>query len=156
MATISSSSESVTDVVWPWRSPAASFHRPAILRVVLMCCIPFAVAAIVYTQTSYKHRELIAMVATTAGSLQLLLGLFLPKAYVKVEGALFLIVHLVGFLLSWLLLVPLYLTFFVIAHLGLRLQGKDLMHRKPDPKAETYWISREPVSDPAKHYRRQY
>jgi len=153
---MSDSASTVSEVVWPWRTPRSGFHRPSPAHVLLMSCIPYAVALLVYFLTDWEHRGVIATIATTVGTVQLILGLILPKAYVKVEWALFQVVHLVGFLLTWLLLVPLYLTFFLIAHLGLKLRGKDLMHRKPDPDAETYWITREPVNDPAVHYRRQF
>lgn len=149
-------SQTVSEVVWPWRTPAPAFHSPAPARVILMSCIPYAVAAWLFFMTRWEHRHLIATVATTAGTIQLFLGLFLPKAYVKVEGALLLVVQLVGFLLTWILLVPLYYSFFLLARIGLALRRKDLLHRVPDPSVPGYWVERDPVRDPDVHYRRQY
>ena len=45
----------------------------------------------------------------------------------------------------YLLITPIGLVF--------RLFGRDLMHRKLDPEAETYWIERPPQVPPERYFR---
>jgi hypothetical protein len=59
----------------------------------------------------------------------------------------------VGWTISHLVLGLVY--YFVLTPVGLamRLAGNDPMKRKPDPKAESYWIERKPNPDPTRAFR---
>jgi hypothetical protein len=156
MNTDSSISPSVSDVVWPWRKPKPGFVRPPVWRVMLQVCLPYAIASYFYFISEWEHGKFVAIAVTCSGTLLMLLGIFLPKAFVKLEKFLFFIVYLVGIALSWICLIPLYFTFFLIAHFFLWIRRKDPMLRKLDPSAESYWTLHKPVTDPQTHYRRQF
>ena len=59
----------------------------------------------------------------------------------------------VGFAVSHLILAAAY--YLVITPIGLlaRLVGRDVMHRRFDPDARTYWVEHRAASDPARYLR---
>ncbi len=156
MTTSSPVSPSVAAVVWPWRTPPQPRHRPSFLRVLLQVCIPYAVAAILYFVAPWTHSKTIAGVVACVGTLLLLLGLFAPKAFVCVERFVFRFVAWVGVALSWLLLTPLFFTFFLGSSIIWKLRRKDPLYRRLEPTAASYWNLRKPITDPVKHYGRQF
>jgi hypothetical protein len=60
-----------------------------------------------------------------------------------------------GWVVSHLALGAIYLLLFTPLALFFRLIGRDAMHRKFDPTADTYWVKRDPAS-PATRYFRQF
>lgn len=62
----------------------------------------------------------------------------------------------VGRGLTWLLLVPLYYGFFFPFRLVSRLGRRDLLQRRPDPGARTYWRGRVDERAPQESYRRLF
>ncbi len=156
MSSAEQDSSSVLDVVWPWRTPPEEHGRPPVWRVGLQVLIPAAVAAFLYLKKPFDHAETMALLPAFFACLNLILGLVYSKGFLKVEAFFMLILYGVGVGLSWILLVPLYWTFFTIAHFFLWIRRKDPLHRKLDPSADSYWVVRDPVNDPATHYRRQY
>ena len=59
-----------------------------------------------------------------------------------VYRALLLVAFPIGFVVSWLLLALIYYLMFTPVALWFRLIGRDKMHRRPDPAAQTYWRER--------------
>lgn len=132
----------------------------------LQVLIPALVAAFLYFSDRFEHEffqkpffdhaQTMAYVPGFFACLNLLLGLFYPKGFLKVEKFFMTLLYLLGVGLSWLLLVPLYWTFFTVAHLMLLIRRKDPLHRKLDSSATSYWVTRERIEDPKAHYGRQY
>ncbi len=89
-----------------------------------------------------------ASIAVTLGSLTLVLALASPtRGYVALTNAVERLGELIGSLLAWLLLTPVFLLFFVPFGLLARRGRGDRMGRAFDRSAKTYWISRPVKSD---------
>ena len=89
------------------------------------------------------------------GPVAALVGLVAPRALKPVFIALTLLAFPIGVVISN---VAIALTYYgIVTPIGLvfKVIGRDPMHRKPDPGAETYWIER-PPQVPAERYFRQF
>lgn len=60
----------------------------------------------------------------------------------------------IGLVVSHVIIAALFYLLFTPVALFFRLIGRDLMHRRLDPSAETYWVPRKPATD-VKRYLRQ-
>ena len=97
----------------------------------------------------------VGIVLWAVGGVSFFLGLVLPRAlwilYVVLNGLAFpiglVVSHVVLFVIYYFLFTPMGLIF--------RLIGRDALHRKFDPQAESYWVPYEP-HPPAKRYFRQF
>ena len=58
-----------------------------------------------------------------------------------------------GTIVTAIILTIVFLIAIVPIGLVMRLFGRDPMQRKWDPEATTYWVQREPVTDPARYFR---
>lgn len=85
----------------------------------------------------------------------LLLSLTAPRLLLPLYIGLTAITLPIGFVVSHVIMAVLF--YLVITPFGLvfRLIGRDALHRKFDPAAESYWVQREPVGD-VKRYLRQF
>ena len=84
-------------------------------------------------------------------------GLALPKALKWVYIAWMSLALVLGLLVSTLLLTVFF--YLVVTPTGLiaRLLGKDFLHRKRNPKAQSYWIPKErPVGNQKERYEQQF
>ena len=59
----------------------------------------------------------------------------------------------IGFVVSYLLLGLVYYGLFTPVALFFKLTGRDTLHRKPDPTAESYWVHRDTPRSPASYLR---
>ena len=59
----------------------------------------------------------------------------------------------IGFVMSHVLLAVVYFVVITLIGALMRLLGKDPMNRDLDPTVETYWIDKEPDSDPDRYFR---
>ncbi len=59
----------------------------------------------------------------------------------------------IGMVISFVLLALIYFGLFTPVGLLFRATGRDLLHRKPDPAAESYWTVRETQRTPASYLR---
>lgn len=85
-----------------------------------------------------------------------LTGLFwLPKVRHGFERVGAWLGRVVGGIITWILLVPMYLTVFGLGRLMLNLRGRDPMRRKIDSGAKTYWDARAEI-EVKEHWLRQY
>ena len=145
----------VSLAVWPWSQPkSAAAHGKG--GVLLQAAIPLAVSATLYFWAPFHHAQTVAKVVLGVAVLLLVIGFTAPALFKKIEKLVWGLVHWVGVCMSWLLLVPLFYTFFLGARIMLGLRGKDPLHRKLDPAAASYWVVREPHADPRKSIRRQF
>lgn len=148
----------VSSLVWPWTQPPVPAEKRSVARVLVQVLIPYTVAAVLYhLQSRGVHiPKPLPYIVAGIGTILLFLGLFLPRVFHQVEAKVWLVVHFIGVALTWLLLCPLYYTYFLIGSLVIKMKGKDPMNRTLEPEAESYWIVREPKADAADRMRRQY
>jgi len=78
-----------------------------------------------------------------------------PKAVRPIYIVMALVAFPIGFVISHVVLALVYYLVFTPIGLIMRLLGKDLMHRKIDPDANTYWTEHPQTTD-MRRYHRQY
>ena len=103
----------------------------------------------------------LAVVVVAVSLLVLALALASPLgAYARFEHLLGRFAHGVGTVVNWLLMPLLYVLLFLPAGLLLRARGSLRLTRRPDPRAATYWSSRDAArrwqGDGTDRYRRQF
>ena len=76
------------------------------------------------------------------GGVLVALGAVAPAVLRPVRTAWMALAFALGFVMTRVILTAAFALTFVPAGLALRLLGKDLLHRRPDADAETYWIPR--------------
>jgi ABC-type uncharacterized transport system permease subunit len=74
------------------------------------------------------------------GALAGLSSLLLPAANLPLYVVLTLITYPIGLVLSYVLMAFVFYVIFTPVGLWFRLIGRDPLHRKFDPNAESYWI----------------
>src|SRR5215470_4356966 len=74
-----------------------------------------------------------------------LLALALPRALILLYVPMTAISLPIGFVLSHVIMAIVYYVIFTPVGLLMRLFGRDPMHRRFEPQAQTYWVPREPV-----------
>ena len=82
------------------------------------------------------------------------LGVFAPRSLRWVSVGLTVITLPIGIVVSYAIIALLFYVLFTPIALFFRLIGRDLMHRRFEPSAETYWTERKPTTD-VKRYLRQ-
>ncbi|MFH1276805.1 MAG: SxtJ family membrane protein [Candidatus Eisenbacteria bacterium] len=86
----------------------------------------------------------------------LLSALLFPPLVRPVHWVLTKIARALGWFNTRLILIVIFYVLFTPIGLLLRLLGKDLLDRKIDPEAGTYWIDREKEEFDRKRYERQF
>ena len=81
---------------------------------------------------------------------------FLPEALRPTYWLLMKVAHALGWFNTRLILIVLFYLVFTPIGLVLRLFGKDLLNRKIDPEAKSYWIPRPKEPFDEKRYERQF
>jgi hypothetical protein len=118
----------------------AKLQRGGVLRGLVALC---AAGILVFF-----GRWIASSIAGTLGSLTLVLALASPsKGYVALTRAIERLGELVGTVLTWALLAPIFYLFFAPFGLLARRGRGDRMGRRFDPAAKSYWISRPPKTD---------
>jgi hypothetical protein len=113
--------------------------------------IAFLVAYVLYRHGHRVGPVLVCGIATGIA----VCGLFLPRAFAAIERFFLRFAAVVGVVLTWLLLVPVFLLFFTPARLILAWRGKDPLHRRCPTDQPTYWTDRPPVTR-ENYYRSQH
>ena len=132
-------------VIWDWKGQrdersvrAKKARRGAIVRAL--------VAAVAGALFFTFGRATVAYAAWGVGGLTLALGLTSPLgAYAALDRAVTKAGELVGTVLTWLLLAPVYYLFFTPFGLLFKRGARDPMKRTLSKDAETYWQKRERV-----------
>ncbi len=88
-----------------------------------------------------------------AGPVVLVLGLIQPKLVWPVYALLMLMAIPIGFVVSATLLRLIYYLVFTPIALWFRLTGKDVMHRRFEPQAESYWTDHRGGREPSSYLR---
>jgi len=146
----------VYSVVWPWREGETEERSSLASRLRRAAVLQGIVGALIGTGIYHYFSTTVGIVAWSLAGLLTLIGLASPTGlYQKLKSALDGFGVLVGRVVSWVLLVPVYWLFFTPFHFLFRRGRKDSMTRWLDPDASTYWVTRD--SDPPKEsYERQF
>ncbi|RPJ40592.1 MAG: hypothetical protein EHM19_13445 [Candidatus Latescibacterota bacterium] len=114
------------------------------------------VAAVFASFFLWRGRVIAPAVFYSLAGYALLSALLFPPAIRPVRWVLLKVGHALGWFNTRLILTLIFYLVFTPIGLVLRLLGKDLLNRRIDPNAPTYWIEKpkEP-SDPAR-YEKQY
>jgi cytochrome c biogenesis factor len=114
------------------------------------------VAAVFALLLLWRRRETASDVFFVLSGYALLSALLFPPAIRPVRWALLKIGHALGWFNTRLILILLFYLVFTPIGLLLRLFGKDLLNRRLDPDAATYWVDREKEPFDPKRYERQF
>ena len=113
--------------------------------------IPAALGAVFF----WRGRLPAAVALWAVAAVLLLASLFVPALHAKIDRLGRAFGRLVATVLTWVLLVPMFVLVFVPGRLVLKLGGVDPMTRKCPSAEPTYWVPRKPVSGDA-DYKRQF
>jgi hypothetical protein len=82
-----------------------------------------------------------------------LVGLVAPAAVRPVYVAWMAMAFPIGWVISHLLLVVTYFGLFTLVSLIFKLIGRDVLHRRFDRAAQTYWVRRTPPADVSRYFK---
>lgn len=113
------------------------------------------VVALIFSVTIYTKigvTDLVKGLLATGGAV-FALGMVWPRSLKYLYIGLSILAFPIGFVVGNVLMALVY--YLLVTPIGLifKLLGKDLLHRKLDPQASTYWIKRPPPSEPARYFR---
>ena len=134
--------------------PHAQLKQFAFIAVAGLPLIAFAVRKF----SGYDWGEAIwhqsVLWALGVGVLQLVLFLAGFKPLTRVIFVVLMVVALpIGFVLSHVLMAAIYYLVITPIALVFRLMGRDVMGRRPDPNAQSYWHDRGPPRSPASYFK---
>ncbi len=136
---------------WRWiedERPAGDPRRRVLIQVLVMALIGLLL-------DRWLGHRIAAIVVWSLAGLVLVLGFAAPKAFGAVERFMQAFGRIVGAVLTWVLLVPVFVLIFAPAGVILRLRGKDPMHRRMRDASLSYWIPRRSTFE-AESYARQF
>ena len=96
------------------------------------------------------------IVLISTGSILVVLGLIAPRWLKPLYVPWMTISLVLGFVMTRVLLTLVFVGMVTPLGVIMRLCGRDPLHRKPDPKARSYWISKTPHANLKKHLERYY
>ena len=96
-----------------------------------------------------------AAVLGAVAALFLVSGLFIPALHARLDAFGRAVGRAFAAVLTWVLLVPVFVLVFVPGRLVLKLRGIDPLTRKCPSAEPTYWVARGPVADDG-DYKRQF
>jgi hypothetical protein len=143
-------------IVWDWRGERRAREAAAATRSVrLRGVIAGAVGLVAGTLLFLFWSRILGIVALSIGGVTALSALVSPNGiHRQLNRAVGLMAFLVGTILTWLILVPVfYLVFFPFGLIARR-GSRDPLERRRDPAAKTYWRTR--TETPAERYERLY
>jgi hypothetical protein len=82
-----------------------------------------------------------------------LLAIFRPKYLLPFYVVISAVSLPIGIVVSFAILAVLYFGVFTPIALAFRLMGRDVLHRRFDASAKTYWTPRQPVEDVRRYFR---
>lgn len=91
-----------------------------------------------------------------AGTALIVLGFVAPAVLRPLYRVWMALAVVLGFVMTRVVLTLVFVTLVLPIGLLLRLFGKDLLHRHPDPDTESYWIRRTPHTDDPARLERYY
>lgn len=91
----------------------------------------------------FKHRVGLYPWFFSAGFLVLCAAIFLPRALRLVYAAFLKVAHALGWFNTRLILIFIYFVILTPISIIMKVFGKDMLHRKIDKHASSYWIKRE-------------
>lgn len=147
----------VAPVVWPWRTrrdtqiqPGST--APAAATVLTKSAVMVVAGAVLYGWFERQWMGVLVwgLAAVVCGS-----GFLMPAVFDALDRFGTGLGKVVGQLLTWGLLAPLYYLFFLPMHLILKLRRKDPLRRRLHTGEPTYWLPHKPVTDRSL-YRKQF
>jgi hypothetical protein len=146
-------SNAVENLVWSRNDCDGRSAAKATLRKrALTQCFAMIVIA---SALLFFHRLTFASVIYSLSGVVLLIGLFAPKHFIHIDRFGKFLAKIIGLILTWGLLTPLWILVFIPAGLVLKIQGRDPLHRKLEDKKFSYWICRRSQPE-AENYHRQF
>ena len=97
--------------------------------------------------------NLVSKALWVAGPVAALVGLVAPRALKPVFIGMTILAWPIGMVIGTLAMALTYYLLITPIGLFFRLIGRDPLHRKLDPEAETYWIRRGPPAPPERYFR---
>jgi hypothetical protein len=141
-----------------WKPPAGTLRLFGVLTGLFLAAIgawAFFRHALLAWSFDPAAAQWTGLALWSAGAVMFLLAVTIPRAlrpvYVLMNAAAFPI----GVVVSHVILFVIYFGVFTPMGLVFRLIGRDALHRKFDPKAQTYWTAHD-GHPPAKQYFRQF
>lgn len=95
----------------------------------------------------------VAYVLWALGALSAAFSLVAPRANWLLFAGLSIVGYPIGLVLSYVVLAALFYLVFTPLGLFFRLIGRDPLHRRFEPEAATYWISRKTAKKPRDYFR---
>ncbi len=117
--------------------------------------VAFLVAAVAIGSVAWWKWEAptAARILWGLGPIVALLGLLAPKAVKPIFVLLTLVAFPIGMVLGHVLMGLVFYLLLTPVALFFRLLGRDVLHRRYDPEASTYWIRRRPPADASRYFR---
>jgi len=130
--------------IWVWRdresderARLAKLRRGGVIRAVVAGLAAGVLFAI--------ERPIVASIAVGIGTLTLVLALASPRgAYAALSRGVDRVGALIGALLTWVLLTPVFFLFFVPFGLLMRRGARDRLRRRFERERASYWTKRAP------------
>ncbi len=113
------------------------------------------IAAVVWWRNDFALTTA-AMVLGGLGAALIVLGLTVPLILKPVYRVWMALAVVLGFVMTRVILTLVYYLVMTPIGLIMRLLGKDPLHRKPDPKAASYWIERTYPDDSKERLEKYY
>ena len=113
------------------------------------------VAAVLTTCGWLRWRTPWSLTLLLVAAALLALALLAPRLFAPIERGLARFGRLVAIAFTWLVLSLLFVAIFVPGRVLLALRRRDPLHRRPEPRRDTYWEPLPPAPGPA-HFRRQF
>ncbi len=117
---------------------------------ILWICFFSLISGIVYNQTSSSTS---AIIIVSAATLIALTGLAMPKFMRIIYLGWMIAVYPIGWFISHAAMATVYYLVLTPIGLMLRFLGRDLMQKRFDHTASTYWQKREKPSPPQRYFR---
>ena len=123
------------------------------LRVFATACLVFAVGFGITFWINLGTVTTLSKALFVIGPALFVLGMIWPPSLKYVYVVLSLIAFPIGFVIGNVLMAIVF--YLLVTPIGLifKLLGKDPMHRKLDPEAESHWIERPPPAEPGRYFR---
>lgn len=148
-------SAAAAEAIWRWQQPTVDvndervFRRRGLVRAAVASCA----AALLY---GWGHAPL-ATVAAIVALFTATLAVTSPSGgYRGLERGLARLSNVVGRVVAWLVLLPVFFGFFVPFGLLFRRGSRDSMKRSFEPQSTTYWQAHRPPPDRPDRSRSQF
>ncbi len=124
-----------------WRDPPQPSAKRVRIRATIQWLVGLGIGALLYF---VFHRPVLAIVACCIASFVFLLGVFSPLgAHAAVDRVFVGLGRVVGSVLTWLLLAPVFYLFLTPFGLLRRRGARDTLQRSFDASRKSYWTPRE-------------